>query len=81
MRLSASNFAGTARTPVAVGTASDASMFSTIFPATPRRTMFLAPLGAGAGFGCSAAGVGLGFSAAGAGATAFSTTGVSSVGL
>src|SRR6185369_4282080 len=36
MRLSASSLAGTARTLVAVGTARDASMFWTIFAATPR---------------------------------------------
>jgi hypothetical protein len=41
MRLSASSFAGTARTLVAVGTLSDASMFATIRAAMPRRTVVL----------------------------------------
>src|SRR5215510_9149380 len=36
MRLSASSFAGTARTLVAVGTCNEASMLETIFAATPR---------------------------------------------
>src|SRR6185369_8109458 len=44
MRLSASSFAGTARTLVAVGTASEASMFCTIRAATPRSgTRFSVP--------------------------------------
>ena len=46
MRLSASSFAGTARTLVAVGTCSDASMFCTIRAATPRSGVVLgAPAG------------------------------------
>ena len=47
MRLSTSSFAGTARTLVAVGTASEASMFCTIRAATPRSVVVLAPVGGG----------------------------------
>ena len=45
MRLSASSLAGTARTLVAVGTCSEASMFCTIRAATPRSGVVLAPAG------------------------------------
>src|SRR4051812_40550853 len=52
------SFAGTARTEVAVGTWSEASMFCTILPATPRRTVVLAPAGADwtCGFGAALTG-------------------------
>src|SRR5256885_5894601 len=43
IRLSASSFAGTARTLVAVGTVSDWSMLATIRAATPRSTVVCAP--------------------------------------
>src|SRR5262249_1718281 len=43
IRLSEISFAGTARTLVAVGTAREASMFSTIFAATPRIGLVLPP--------------------------------------
>src|SRR3954451_6417979 len=46
MRLSTSSLAGTARTLVAVGTSSEASMFCTIRAATPRSVVTLAPAGA-----------------------------------
>src|SRR2546423_8087885 len=55
MRLSASSFAGTARTLVAVGTASDSSMLATTRAATPRRTEVCAPAGTGRGAGDLAA--------------------------
>ena len=45
MRLSTSSLAGTARTEVAVGTSSEASMFCTILAATPRSVVTLAPAG------------------------------------
>src|SRR5919107_2143074 len=45
MRLSTSSFAGTARTLVAVGTSSEASMFCTIRAATPRSGTTVAPAG------------------------------------
>ena len=50
MRLSASSFAGTARTLVAVGTVSDAFMFLTTADAAPRSGVDSPPLPAGAGF-------------------------------
>ena len=46
MRLSTSSLAGTARTLVAVGTSSEASMFCTIRAATPRSVVALRPAGA-----------------------------------
>src|SRR5215207_4493867 len=59
MRLSASSFAGTARTLVAVGTCSDASMLVTIRAAAPRsgveRWPSLGAVLAGAAFGAGAA--------------------------
>ena len=63
MRLSINNFAGTARTLVAVGTESDASIDCTTRPATPRNGSTRAELGAattGAGLTCGSAGVGSG---------------------
>ncbi len=63
MRLSINNFAGTARTLVAVGTESDASIDCTTRPATPRSGSTFAELGAattGAGLTCGSAGVGSG---------------------
>src|SRR5256885_16791149 len=49
MRLSASSFAGTARTLVAVGTVSDWSMLATMRAAIPRSGTVFAPAGAAAG--------------------------------
>ena len=63
MRLSTNNFAGTARTLVAVGTESEASIDCTTRPATPRKGSTRAELGAattGAGLTCGSAGVGIG---------------------
>ena len=48
-RLSASSFAGTARTDVAVGTSSDASMFFTTIDAAPRNGVVVPSSTAGAG--------------------------------
>jgi hypothetical protein len=45
MRLSTSSFAGTARTLVAVGTASDASMLRAVRAAAPRSLSSTAPAG------------------------------------
>src|SRR5882762_1867706 len=62
IRLSAISFAGTARTLVAVGTDSDASMLATTRAAAPRSVVVLASVGAtvgvlaGVGRGCGAAG-------------------------
>src|SRR3954452_25390725 len=83
VRLSTSNFAGTARTLVAVGTVRLASMFATTRDAAPRRGR-RSPVvgGAGcsaaaaaaavgwAGAGCAAGAAGAGFSGAGAGGVA-----------
>ena len=60
IRLSIINFAGTARTEVAVGTVSDASIDCTTRPATPRSGSIVAALGeasVGAGFTSACAGV------------------------
>lgn len=60
MRLSIINFAGTARTDVAVGTVSDASIDCTTRPATPRRGSIVDALGVakvGAGLTSACAGV------------------------
>ena len=62
MRLSIINFAGIARTLVAVGTESDASIDATTRPATPRSGSIVAALGVtktGAGLTCACAGVGV----------------------
>ena len=61
MRLSIINFAGIARTLVAVGTESDASIDATTRPATPRIGSIVDALGVtktGAGLTCACAGVG-----------------------
>ena len=61
MRLSIINFAGIARTLVAVGTESDASIDATTRPATPRSGSIVDALGVtktGAGLTCACAGVG-----------------------
>src|SRR5215468_6848904 len=76
IRLSASSLAGTARTLVAVGTCSEASMFDTMRAATPRIGDVCAPAGApgaaaGAALaGAAAVGVGVGAAAGGVGAGA-----------
>ena len=62
MRLSIINFAGIARTLVAVGTERDASIDATTRPATPRSGSIVAALGVlktGAGLTCACAGVGV----------------------
>ena len=62
MRLSIINFAGIARTLVAVGTESDASIDATTRPATPRIGSIVDALGVtktGAGLTCACAGVGV----------------------
>src|ERR687886_2973038 len=64
IRLSASSFAGTARTLVAVGTVSDTFMFLTTLAAAPRSGTWV-----GDSVGC-AFGAGLGAALAGAGAGA-----------
>ena len=79
MRLSIINLTGIARTLVAVGTESDASIDATTRPATPRSGSIVAALGVtntGAGLTCACAGVGAegvtcatGAATAGAGAT------------
>ena len=61
VRLSIINFAGIARTLVAVGTESEASIDATTRPATPRSGSIVAALGVtntGAGLTCACAGVG-----------------------
>ena len=72
MRLSIINFAGIARTLVAVGTDSDASIDATTRPATPRSGSIVAALGViktGAGLTGACAGAGVEtIGAAGAGA-------------
>ena len=62
MRLSIISFAGIARTDVAVGTLSDASILATTRPATPRSGSTVASPGVantGAGLTTACAGVGL----------------------
>ena len=83
MRLSIINFAGIARTLVAVGTDSDASIDATTRPATPRSGSIVAALGVirvGTGFTGACAGVGVettGAAATGVGcATGAGATGV-----
>jgi len=85
VRLSIINFAGIARTLVAVGTVSDASIDATTRPATPRSGSIVAALGViktGTGFtgACAGAGVettGAGVETSGAAATGAGTeTGV-----
>ncbi len=72
MRLSIINFAGIARTLVAVGTVSDASIDATTRPATPRSGSIVAALGVaktGAGLTGACAGAGAGVETTGAAAT------------
>ena len=64
-RLSASSFAGTARTDVAVGTSSDASMFFTTIDAAPRNGVVVPSSTAGAGRAAFEALPAAGFSGAG----------------
>ncbi|CAB4335835.1 unannotated protein [freshwater metagenome] len=85
MRLSIINFAGIARTLVAVGTESDASIDATTRPATPRRGSKVEALGViktGTGLTGACAGVGVegaacatGAATTGACATGAATTG------
>src|SRR3954447_2468245 len=87
MRLSASSFAGTARTLVAVGTVSETFMFLTTLAAAPRRgdcvpaatggAAVLAGLSAGLAAGAFAAGA-LGAGVLGAGAAVVVARGVAS---
>ena len=85
MRLSIINFAGIARTLVAVGTDSDASIDATTRPATPRSGSIVAALGVsktGAGLTGACAGAGVetsGAAATGAGA-GVETTGAAATG-
>ncbi len=91
MRLSIINFAGIARTLVAVGTVSDASIDATTRPATPRSGSIVAALGViktGTGFTGACAGAGVettgvettGAAATGAGAeTGVDVTGAAKV--
>ena len=77
MRLSIINFAGIARTLVAVGTDSEASIDATTRPATPRSGSIVAAPGVinvGAGFTGACAGVGV--ATTGAAATGATTAGV-----
>ena len=70
MRLSIINFAGIARTLVAVGTVSDASIDATTRPATPRSGSIVAALGvAKTGAGLTGACAGAGVETTGAAAT------------
>ena len=83
MRLSIINFAGIARTLVAVGTLSDASIDATTRPATPRSGSIVAALGViktGAGFTGACAGVGVETCATGSAATGAATTGAGTTG-
>ncbi|GAA3396259.1 hypothetical protein GCM10020369_72310 [Cryptosporangium minutisporangium] len=66
IRLSDTSFAGTARTLVAVGTSSEASMFWTIRAAAPRIGLVTGPASFGSG-AFSAAFAGAGFAGAGLG--------------
>lgn len=86
MRLSIINFAGIARTLVAVGTESDASIEATTRPATPRSGSIVAALGViktGAGLTGACAGAGVettGTAAIGAGVeTGVDVTGAAKV--
>ncbi len=86
MRLSIINLAGIARTLVAVGTVSDASIDATTRPATPRSGSIVAALGViktGTGFTGACAGAGVettGAAATGAGAeTGVDETGAAKV--
>ena len=77
MRLSIINFAGIARTLVAVGTVSDASIDATTRPATPRSGSIVAALGvANTGAGLTGACAGAGVETIGAATGAGAETGV-----
>ena len=81
VRLSIINLAGIARTLVAVGTESDASIDATTRPATPRSGSIVAAPGViktGAGFTGACAGVGV---AAATGAAATGATGATGAGV
>ena len=86
MRLSIINFAGIARTLVAVGTLSDASIDATTRPATPRSGSIVAAPGVinvGAGFTGACAGVGVATGvdvATGAAATGATGAGIETAG-
>ena len=83
VRLSIINFAGIARTLVAVGTLSDASIDATTRPATPRSGSIVAAPGViktGAGFTGACAGVGDATGAAATGA-GVETTGAAATGV
>ena len=78
MRLSIINLAGIARTLVAVGTVSDASIDATTRPATPRSGSIVAAPGViktGAGLIGACAGVGVVATCAGVETTGAATTG------
>jgi hypothetical protein len=78
VRLSIINFAGIARTLVAVGTVSDASIDATTRPATPRSGSIVAALGVaktGAGLTGACAGAGAGVETTGAATGAGAETG------
>jgi hypothetical protein len=82
VRLSIINFAGIARTLVAVGTDSDASIDATTRPATPRSGSIVAALGVisvGTGFTGACAGVGVETTGAAATGVGVETTGAESV--
>ena len=83
VRLSIINFAGIARTLVAVGTDSEASIDATTRPATPRSGSIVAAPGViktGAGFTGACAGVGVATCATGAAATGAALTGAAATG-
>src|SRR3954447_7380774 len=83
VRLSTSNFAGTARTLVAVGTVRLASMFATTRDAAPRRGRRSPVVGGGAGCSAAAAAAAVGWAgagrAAGAAGAGFSGAGAGGV--
>ena len=83
MRLSIINFAGIARTLVAVGTDSDASIDATTRPATPRSGSIVAALGVaktGAGLTGACAGAGVETTGAAATGAGVETTGAAATG-
>ena len=81
MRLSIINFAGIARTLVAVGTESDASIDATTRPATPRSGSIVAAPGViKTGAGLTGACAGVGVAATVTGATGAATTGATGAG-
>ena len=83
MRLSIINLAGIARTLVAVGTVSDASIDATTRPATPRSGSIVAALGViktGTGFTGACAGAGVETTGAAATGAGVETTGAAATG-